>query len=189
MICYLLKSIRLFFLLFFAGALSYGDACGQEKTLKSFFSELGIESLANAKAPAFELVTLNRESISLKQYKDRLLILHFWATWCKPCRTEMPELDNLSKKLAGQPIAVLGISIDKKSDGPKISDAIKSMGIHFPIAAAYSGKISDAYWTWGVPVTYLINSDGKILGRLRGPRKWTDSRMLAFLQFALSLRN
>lgn len=152
-----------------------------DKDIARQFSRLGIEDMGEAAAPPFQLITLKGDTLSPTSFDGRLLILHFWATWCVPCRTEMPELQELSEIMSGLPIVVAGIAIDEEATRDQIPGALQQMEITFPIAEAAAGEISKDYWTWGIPVTYLINNKGRLLGRIRGTAKWTNADMLDLL--------
>lgn len=165
------------------------DGFAQNKQLKPYFSALNIEYLSNQKAPKFELVTQDGDTVSIEKLQGRLAILHFWATWCKPCKQEMPELEQFSDRIKELNVSLLGISIDKSMDSLKIAEAVEEMGVTFPIAPAYSGKIKDAYWTWGIPVTYFIDPKGKIIGRMRGSGKWLNAKMFEFFKLLMTLNS
>lgn len=154
----------------------------QEKSLKSYFAEFNVEVLSEKSAPEFHLRTVAGDTVSLATMKGQIVILHFWATWCKPCRHEMPLLEKLFKESHEMTVSILGIFIDDKKDSLKILPALKEMGITFPNAPAFSGEISKAYWTWGIPVTYIIDPQGQFIGRLRSGRDWASPEMKTFLR-------
>jgi thiol-disulfide isomerase/thioredoxin len=162
--------------------LVWDNAATQERPAKSYFRELGVEVLSEDSAPGFQLQTLGGDTLSLKEFGGRILILHFWATWCKPCREEMPQIEKLYQQTKNWPLAISGISIDKKADSLKIAPALREMQITFPNAPAFSGNIPNAYWTWGIPVSYLVNPKGRFIGRLRGSRHWNSNEMQRFLR-------
>jgi peroxiredoxin len=177
-----MKISNLVKIIFLIALLAWSVRIGaQPKHLKSYFRELNIESLSG-EAPHFGLVTLSGDTISLERFKGSLLILHVWATWCQPCRKELPALEKLHLQVKNLPVSVLGISIDQPKDSLQISLAVKAMKLTFPNAAAFSGTISADYWTWGIPVTYLIDENSRFLGRVRGAGKWGDSKMIELLQ-------
>lgn len=159
----------------------------REKKIERLFTELGIESLAENEPPAYHLATLEGDSVSLAGLCGRFVILHFWATWCKPCREEMPELDTFFRQTKNLPVSILGISIDKPEDSLKVKKAVEIMDLHFPIARAASGKMPDVYWMWGIPVTYLIDQTGKMIGRIRGSPNWTGNKMRELLKLLLNV--
>ncbi len=149
--------------------------------------ELGIEKISD-KTPDFQLISFAGDSISLKNYRGKFLILHFWATWCKPCRKEMPELIKFSHTLPRKSIRILAFSIDKAGKREEAKRMVHDWQLPFPAAMVTSGKISDAYWTWGIPVTYFIDPDGKMVGRILGSAKWKDPRMETFIEKKLNSR-
>jgi thiol-disulfide isomerase/thioredoxin len=116
------------FYLFFTCCAKAGDL---SQEIRTYFSELGIEILSDGKAPIFKLETLQGDTLSLENFYGELLILHFWATWCKPCRREMPELEQLHRQLANKPVTILGISIDNENDGLKVENALKEINKFF----------------------------------------------------------
>ncbi len=170
------------FCLFFLGIAGLRPAISGDKHIKQLFSDLEIESLGKQKAPPFHLLTLAGDTLSLDSYDDSLLIVHFWATWCVPCRKEMPEMSAFADANDSLPVVFIGISVDDEKDVPKVPGAVQQMGVNFPIAIAAKGKIDHSYWTWGVPVTYFISTDRQILGRILGPRSWQDPKMLQLLR-------
>ena len=121
----------------------------------------GLEDLRGKPAPAFTLKTPDGKTVSLADYKGKAVLLNFWATWCGPCKLEMPWLIELQKKYAAQGFTVLGISED---DGPpkQVADFASKMGINYPIVMS-DDKLNKSYG--GVdylPTSYYIGRDGKI---------------------------
>lgn len=127
----------------------------------------GLPDLRGKRAPAFTLKTLDGKTVSLSDYKGKAVLLNFWATWCGPCKLEMPWLIDLQKKYAAQGFTVLGISED---DGaPKnVADFAANMGVNYPVLMD-NDKISDSYG--GVdylPTSYYIGRDGKVVLEVGG---------------------
>jgi len=156
---------------------------GEVQSLQVLQKQFGIEKLSDETPPPFRLVTLKGDTISIDRFLGKIVVLHFWATWCKPCRTEMPALEALYNKVEEQhlPVVIVGISIDRPKDADKIPRALQEMGITFPIAPAFSGTIPGAYWTWGIPVTYIISPSGKLVGRIMGTRDWNAPNAIKLL--------
>jgi peroxiredoxin len=121
-------------------------------------------------APAFSGQGIDGVSYSLAEYAGRPIILHFWATWCVPCRGELPALQRLSERL-GDRAVILSVS----ADGSNLSGVQKMCREHsvsFPVLMDEDGSIRKAYEIESLPVTYLIGSDGKFSGRIIGSRDW-----------------
>lgn len=112
-------------------------------------------------------------------YRGKAVLLNVWATWCAPCRDEMPRFQKLHEELGPQGLAIVAISIDNPGMTDAIRDFRKEFGLTFEILHDESGKIRDDYQTVGVPETFLIDKEGVVRRRLIGS-SWTvdDQRTL-----------
>ncbi len=138
---------------------------------KKALKEAGVQELSE-EAPDFTLVDKEGQGISLKGLKGRAVLIHVWATWCKPCKEEFPLLDRLYKEFNDKGLVLVPVAIDPKISQGEIDSFARSLGGSFPVYLANRGSITDKYWTWGVPVTYFIDKNGRIAGRAIGPRDW-----------------
>ena len=119
---------------------------------------------------------------TLADYSGKLVLLNVWATWCGPCRKEMPTLDRLQAALGGTDFEVVALSMDRK--GP---DAVKKFfaetGVmHLALNIDTSAKAMFTLGAVGLPMTLLINRDGKEIGRLIGPAEWDAPDMVDFIR-------
>ncbi|TKB27830.1 MAG: TlpA family protein disulfide reductase, partial [Mesorhizobium sp.] len=114
----------------------------------------------------------NGKPKTLADFHGKVVLLNIWATWCAPCRKEMPTLDRLQAKLGGPDFEVVALSMDRA--GPEIvKKFFAEIGIkHLALNIDASGKAMFAIGSVGLPATLLINSDGKEIGRLIGPAEW-----------------
>jgi thiol-disulfide isomerase/thioredoxin len=118
-------------------------------------------------APAFTLVDLQGKKVSLSDFKGKPVLVTFWATWCGPCKLEMPWLEEFSKKYAGQGLVTLGIATDEV---PKsvVSGVLQKAGVTYPTLLA-DDKVMDAYGGVGyVPQSFYVGRDGKIVEQTAG---------------------
>ncbi|MEK6682123.1 MAG: TlpA disulfide reductase family protein [Nitrospirota bacterium] len=122
-------------------------------------------------APDFELKDLNKKSVRLSDYKGKVVFLNFWATWCKPCKEEMPAMELLYKALKGKDFEMIAVSIDR--DISKVEPFVKELKLTFPIVLDFMGKADRRYKLTGVPETYIIDQNGVIVEKILGPRDWT----------------
>ena len=129
--------------------------------------EFEIGSEENNVAPDFELKNLSGEMIKLSDYKGKKVFLNFWASWCPPCRVEMPHMENYYKKYKDSENVEI-IAVNMTTDERKIENVEKfvdSHGLSFPVLLDFEGEIKDLYDFDYYPTTYLINTDGIIVNK------------------------
>ncbi len=138
---------------------------------------------AGEPAPQFTFPFLNGGTASLSDYRGKLVLVNVWATWCPPCIEEMPDLENLSvlMKRDGVPFEILGVSIDALGGDP-VRKWVDRFGLTFPILLDPRGKIKKLYRTTGVPETFIVDPQGKLVQKIIGPRKWDAPRMVSYLK-------
>jgi peroxiredoxin len=132
-------------------------------------------------APDFSLTDLDDKPIRLSDFRGRVVFLNFWATWCKPCREEMPSMEVLHKNFAKDGLVVLAVSIDRVTTTKDIPPFIKSMNLSFPVLVDSWGKTDMPYKRMGVPETFIIDQQGVIREIVIGPRDWTRLDSLTVL--------
>lgn len=122
-------------------------------------------------APEFKLKNLNGGTTRLSDHKGKVIMVNVWATWCAPCREEMPSMEKLYNMLKGNNFEMLAVSIDR--DGEKsVRPFIEELGLTFPVLLDPKSKITKKYKTTGVPETFIINKEGTIVFHLLGPTSW-----------------
>ena len=117
--------------------------------------------LTGKPAPPFTLVTLDGKKVSLADYKGHPVFVNFWATWCEPCKLEMPWLEEFSKKYAAQGLVVLGISTDDAGKNI-VAATVKKLGVTYPILLK-DDKIEDTYDINYAPESFYVDKSGKVL--------------------------
>lgn len=126
-------------------------------------------------APDFTLPDLNGINHTLSNYKGKVVFLNIWATWCQPCKDEMPSMEKLHQRFKEKDFVMLAVSIDK--DGKKsVEPFMKEYKLTFPALLDPAGTTSKLYKTTGVPETFIIDKKGTVIHKVIGPRDWgTDS--------------
>ena len=137
------------------------------------------------KAPDYATTALNGDSLHLTQLRGQVVLLNVWATWCIPCRKEMPELQALHQKFAGQGLQVLGVSTDDGNADGDVRDFVKEFGISYTILRDPGENVSSAFFIPGVPASFLIDRSGTIVWRREGPFSAADPELQRLLQQAL----
>lgn len=121
---------------------------------------------SGGEAPAFRLHSLEGEEVQLSDFVGQPVVLNFWATWCGPCRQEIPELSEFAA--AHPEVVVLGISLDERLEGASLAAASRRLGIDYPVLHDASGEVGDAYGVSGLPTTFVVNGEGRIAGVRQG---------------------
>lgn len=117
-------------------------------------------------APNFTLPDVAGQSASLDDYQGRHLLLHFWATWCKPCVKEMPEIEAAYRQLKAQGFTVLAVNAGDGLD--KVRAFIESRGFTFPVLLDKKWQVAEDYDVIGLPVSFFIDPEGKIHSTVQG---------------------
>ncbi|MAG95983.1 MAG: redoxin family protein [Alphaproteobacteria bacterium] len=121
---------------------------------------------------------------TLQEFQGRVVLLNFWATWCAPCRREMPALDRLQAKLGGDDFMVLALSQDRK--GPPVVTAFlqKIAVANLAVYVDPTSRSARAFGAYGLPATVLLDRQGRALGRMVGPAEWdSDDAIKLFHHF------
>lgn len=137
--------------------------------LADFGVQLPRESLP---APGFSLQRLDGSVMSLSDLRGKVVILHFWATWCIACRHEMPQLAALWMQHR-QDVAVLGVNVDRGNRSGVVR-FIEAHHVSFPSVLDAAGTVRHRYRIRALPTSYLIGRDGRIVGRVVGERDWSS---------------
>ena len=125
-------------------------------------------------------------SLSLTAFRGRTVLLNVWATWCPPCREEMPALDRLQGELGGPDFEVVAVSIDVQGL-PVVRPFFKQVGITRLRAYLDSHNEAEAaFASLGIPITLLIDREGREIARKRGPATWDDPRVVQTIRRQLS---
>ena len=132
-------------------------------------------------APNFTLPGLDGKMVSLTDYKGKVVFLNIWATWCLPCREEMPSMEKLYNELKGEEFEILAVSIDAL--GAKVvAPFMKEHRLSFPALLDPEGTIRRLYWTTGIPESYIIDKSGIIVKKIIGARDWTSPESVRFFR-------
>lgn len=122
------------------------------------------------KAPDFILKTLSGEKVKLSDFEGKKVILNFWATWCTPCREEMPTMEQVYKKYKNQEVEIVAVNATVgKETVDKVREFTEELNITFPIPLDLEGEVFKVYQIYGLPTTYFIDSKGVIHSVRFGP--------------------
>ncbi|WP_298826856.1 redoxin domain-containing protein [uncultured Planococcus sp.] len=123
------------------------------------------------KAPDFQLTTLDGEKVKLSDYQGKKVMLNFWATWCPPCRAEMPHMQSYYDEQAeDENVVILAVNLTTKDKGlGKIEEFVEEFGLEFPIPMDENGDVGSTYQAASIPTSYMIDTNGRIQNKVVGP--------------------
>ena len=134
-------------------------------------------------APYFASVTPEGKKLSIDDLKGKLVILNFWATWCPPCRLEMPSMEKIYREFKGEGLEVVAINF---LEGPEpIKPFLKENDLTFTVLMDRAGEISQSYGVHALPVTFLIGRGGNVLARSIGYKDWHNKKTRKFISLLL----
>ena len=138
-----------------------------QQSEKGITSDAGSNSIENLKVPDFKLKDLNGKQISLSDYKGKIVILNFWAVWCKYCKQEMPDLNELNKSLVKENDVVI-LAVDSEESINTVKGYLNSNNISMNVLMDSDGAVTKAYGITGFPTTFVINRDGTLFTQIPG---------------------
>ena len=124
-------------------------------------------------APDFALTDIGEKPYRLSDFRGKVVFLNFWATWCVPCREEMPSMEVLYKNFEKDGLVILAVSIDRVTTTKDIPPFVKGMNLTFPVLIDSWGQTDKPYKRLGVPETFIIDQQGVIREIIIGPKDWT----------------
>lgn len=132
--------------------------------------------------PEIQFQDSEGKTLTLADFRGKVVLLNIWATWCAPCRREMPTLDRLQAELGGPGFQVLALSIDR-GGFEAVTKFYAEVGVkHLGMYLDSSSQAASTLGAVGLPTTLLIDRDGSEMGRLVGPAEWDSPDMIAFIQ-------
>ena len=135
--------------------------------------------------PAYSTISLAGDSVSLAKQHGKVVLLNIWATWCHPCRAEIPELLALQAKYGGRGLELIGVSIDTDGTDDAIRTFTREFRMNYPIWRDPDERISTQFLAVGVPATFLIDRRGVLQWRKTGPIAPNDTALAAAIERTL----
>jgi peroxiredoxin len=165
-------------------ALVLGSQTAHAASLKLLLRAAGVSTVPKQTAPDFQLPDMSGRMRRLHDQRGKVVFLNFWATWCPPCREEMPLMEALSQALRQHPFVMWAVNLQESQ--AQVAQFMTAHCLHFPALLDTDGAISARYMVRGLPTTYLIDCAGTMIGRVAGAREWTDNATRALLAALLN---
>jgi thiol-disulfide isomerase/thioredoxin len=166
-----------------------GRAGAQSKsrdTIDDLLKAIGLSKPAFTRAPDFSLRDAAGGIASISGNRGSLMLVNFWATWCGPCRDEMPSMEQLSRSFGGQGFTVL--AVNQRENAGQVLRFMKTHGLNFRAPLDTDGRVAAAYRVYGIPATYLIDGSGQALGMKAGPKDWAAREVIEVFRKLVSER-
>ncbi len=161
------------------GALLAPAVFAAEKVTAEEFKALGLAALKEGtRSIDFTLSDLSGKKVSLSSFRGKLVFLNFWATWCPPCKAEMPSMQRLYQKLKDKGLVIL--AVDLQEDVKTVQKFVDEHQLGFPVVLDSDGRVGATYGARSIPTTYIIGRDGAVLGGTIGGHEWDSPEMIAF---------
>ncbi len=146
--------------------------------------ETHVKAVVGKPAPDFVVRDLNGRETRLSDLRGNVTLVNFWATWCPPCREEVPSMAALNRLMTGRPFRMLAISID---EGGKetVQSFFKGAGVELPAYLDTNTAIGKMYGITGVPETFVVDRNGVIIKKVIGPLEWNSPEVVKFLNDAM----
>jgi len=132
-------------------------------------------------APNFTFPGLDGKMVSLTDYRGKVVFLNIWATWCPPCRKEMPSMEKLYQQLKGEDFEILAVSVDT-AGATAVGPFMKELNLSFPALLDTRGTVQNLYGTTGLPESFIIGRNGIIEKIVIGPTEWSTPEMVRFFR-------
>ena len=139
-----------------------------------------LKPYAGGDTPTLELAALDGHLHRLGDYRGQVVLVNFWASWCPPCREEMPSMQRLTDRLRGRPFAVLAVNIGE--DAATVRSFLKESAVDFPILLDIEGRAPGEWKVFAFPSSFLIGRDGRIRYTLYGALEWDAPEVVAVVE-------
>lgn len=128
----------------------------------------------------FELESLGGGTRTLSSFKGKVVFLNFWATWCGPCRQEMPSMERLYQRLKGEGLEVVAVNLQE--DGKSVQKFVDEYKLTFPILLDKTGRVGSTYGARSIPTTYIVDRNGFVVAGTIGTREWDSEEYVRFFE-------
>ncbi len=175
-------------LLFILTTAAYSQPAALSQEESGILADLGLQEVRGA--PPFLDFTLDDlagNKVKLSSFKGKVVLLNFWATWCPPCRAEMPSMEKLYQSLRNNPEFVF-LAVDSQEDPATVKSFIEKNKYHFPVLLDVNGAVTAQYSVRAYPTTYLIDRRGRVAGGIIGAREWGTPETLNGITKLIQLR-
>lgn len=162
----------------------YGQTLSPQLT--SALNQMGMVPFTDAvQSATFDLQDHEGNPVSLSDFNGQIVMINFWATWCGPCRTEMPSMQRMYDSFRDRGFVML--AVNSRENPRVVAQFIDEFGYTFPVALDLNGRVSFQYGVRSIPLTYLIDPDGRIIAGKPGAQEWDTPRIFQGIDQVLQI--
>jgi len=158
--------------------------CAMSLLLTGVAQAAGFEARAATPAPELKAQDLAGATKTLADYRGKVVLLNFWASWCPPCLREMPSMERLRIRMAGRPLAI--VALDSAETADEVNGFLSKMKLGFPILLDPDGSNTKRWKVFALPTTFLLDASGRVRYVLTGPTEWDEGEALKIIESLLA---
>ena len=159
-------------------------AAEEERLIQLLYASVGVQRINPPfEAEGFTLEDLRGSMMSLKDFRGKVIFLNFWASWCGPCRIEMPAMELLWQVFQNDDFVILAVDVKEERD--TVSSFIEKNDYTFPVLLDSRGKVANMYDVRAYPTSFLIDREGKVVGKAVGAREWASKDSFDLIEYLL----
>ena len=149
--------------------------------LDRLMADIGVSKHPFSNDPlGIKLLNTAGRHVGLDDFRGKIVFLNFWTTWCPTCRTEMPSMERLHRKLSGKDFAMVTVNI--KETASQVKKFFEEYNLTFTALIDTTGEVSTEFGLRAIPTTFILDKSGQILGRITGPREWDSRKSVALFE-------
>ena len=159
-------------------------ANGNRLELDRLFEEMLILKVPDVSDPLeIRLKDINNKDVSISDFRDKIVFLNFWTTWCPTCRIEMPSMEKLHQKLKNRDFAMVTINLQESAD--RVKNFFKEYKLSFTALLDTAGEVGAIFSIYQIPTTYILDKEGRIIGKAVGPREWDSKKSISLFEYLI----
>ena len=140
----------------------------------------GLKAVQGRATPGLAFSLASGQTLEMGALKGKVVLVNFWATWCPPCRREMPSMDRLDKMETGRPFTIVAVNVKEEDD--LVERFLDEMPLGFPVALDPEGKLAAAWKAFVYPTSYLVDKAGRIRYSLNGTLEWDEPEVVDLIE-------
>ena len=140
----------------------------------------GLKAVQGRATPGLAFSLASGQTLEMGALKGKVVLVNFWATWCPPCRREMPSMDRLDKMETGRPFTIVAVNVKEEDD--LVERFLDEMPLGFPVALDPEGKLAAAWKAFVYPTSYLVDKAGRIRFSLNGTLEWDEPEVVDLIE-------